>query len=271
MAEIERPTGETDRERRDRYEALEASYPTLTGEEYVRQTRRSFLTGGVAALAAFGGWRWLQNSPEKGNIPGPLRDVHEANESLWRALYRDDKLAPTYDRSRSSMIRVNGRRGLQDEIDLDTWSMSIRSEGVETASHTMDSIVELPKQEITVEHYCVEGWSHIVTWGGVRFSDFLQAHHPERLASPTDFVGLETPDRGFYVGLDWASVMHPQTLLAYELQGEPLDQDHGAPLRLVTPVKYGIKQLKRIGVIDFTDTQPPDYWGERGYDWYAGL
>ena len=46
MAEIERPNGETDRERRDRYEALEASYPTLTGEEYVRQTRRSFLTGG---------------------------------------------------------------------------------------------------------------------------------------------------------------------------------------------------------------------------------
>ena len=262
---------ESDEQRQARYDALEASYPTISATEYTRRSRRSVLTGGIAALAAFGGWRWLQNSPEDRNIPGPLRDVHEANESLWRALFRDDKLAPTFDRSRSSMIRVNGRRGIQDEIDLDTWSMSVCHEGTEVASHTIDAVLGLPKQEMTVEHFCVEGWSHIVTWGGVRFRDFLEALHPERLTSPTDFVSLATPNRGFYVGIDWPSAVHPQTLLAYELQGEPLDQDHGAPLRLVTPVKYGIKQLKRIGSIDFTSTQPADYWGERGYDWYAGL
>ena len=129
----------------------------------------------------------------------------------------------------------------------------------------------MPQTELTVEHKCVEGWSHVVTWGGVRFSDFLEANHPEQLASPPDYVSLETPDRGFYVGLEWAAMLHPQTLLAYELQGEPLDQEHGAPLRLVTPLKYGIKQLKRIGVIEFTDTRPADFWAERGYDWYAGL
>jgi DMSO/TMAO reductase YedYZ molybdopterin-dependent catalytic subunit len=49
-----------------------------------------------------------------------------------------------------------------------------------------------------------------------------------------------------------------------------LTPDHGAPLRLVIPVKYGFKSLKRIGTIRFTDTRPPDYWAERGYDWYAG-
>ena len=66
-------------------------------------------------------------------------------------------------------------------------------------------------------------------------------------------------------------MMHPQTLLCYELQGEPLEQLHGAPLRLVTPLKYGTKQIKRIGSIAFTNEQPADYWAERGYDWYAAL
>jgi DMSO/TMAO reductase YedYZ molybdopterin-dependent catalytic subunit len=85
-----------------------------------------------------------------------------------------------------------------------------------------------------------------------------------------DYVSLETPDRGYYVGLDRDSAMHPQTLLCYEMGGVSLSLEHGAPLRLAIPVKYGIKNIKRIGTIRFTDTRPPDYWAERGYDWYAG-
>jgi DMSO/TMAO reductase YedYZ molybdopterin-dependent catalytic subunit len=73
------------------------------------------------------------------------------------------------------------------------------------------------------------------------------------------------------VGLDNASALHPQTLLCYEMQGAPLTSEHGAPLRLVTPVKYGIKNIKRIGAIKFQDTRPADFWAEQGYDWYAGL
>jgi DMSO/TMAO reductase YedYZ molybdopterin-dependent catalytic subunit len=65
--------------------------------------------------------------------------------------------------------------------------------------------------------------------------------------------------------------MHPQTLLAYELNGQPLTSDHGAPLRLIIPVKYGIKNIKRIGSIAFTNDRPEDYWAKEGYDWYAGL
>ena len=83
-------------------------------------------------------------------------------------------------------------------------------------------------------------------------------------------MSLETPDSSYYVGLDMASALHPQTLLCYEMGGAPLLPAHGAPLRLVIPVKYGIKNLKRIGTIRFTDVRPPDYWAERGYDWYAG-
>jgi DMSO/TMAO reductase YedYZ molybdopterin-dependent catalytic subunit len=59
--------------------------------------------------------------------------------------------------------------------------------------------------------------------------------------------------------------------LAYEMNGKPLEPLHGAPLRLIIPVKYGYKSLKKIGVIKFTDTRPKDYWALFGYDYFAGM
>ena len=82
---------------------------------------------------------------------------------------------------------------------------------------------------------------------------------------------MSTPDEEYFVGLDMKSALHPQTLLAYEQNGQPLLPEHGAPLRLVIPVKYGIKNIKRIGQIRFTDKRPEDYWANFGYDWFAGL
>jgi DMSO/TMAO reductase YedYZ molybdopterin-dependent catalytic subunit len=88
--------------------------------------------------------------------------------------------------------------------------------------------------------------------------------------SLTKYVSLVTPDHEYFVGWDIESILHPQTLLAYEMNGHPLTSEHGAPLRLVSTTKYGIKQLKRIGRIEFTDQRPRDYWAEFGYDWYSG-
>jgi len=75
----------------------------------------------------------------------------------------------------------------------------------------------------------------------------------------------------YYVGLDRASALHPQTLLCYEMNGQPLTDEHGAPLRLISTVKYGYKCIKRISVIELSDSRTADYWAQRGYDWYAGL
>jgi DMSO/TMAO reductase YedYZ molybdopterin-dependent catalytic subunit len=82
---------------------------------------------------------------------------------------------------------------------------------------------------------------------------------------------MKTPDQAYFVGLDSASALHPQTLLCYEMNGADLTGAHGAPLRLVIPVKYGIKNIKRIGEITYTNERPEDYWANEGYDWYAGL
>ena len=117
---------------------------------------------------------------------------------------------------------------------------------------------------MTTELMCVEGWSEIVSWKGTRLSNIAPANAPE-------YVSLKTPDQLYFVGLDLESALHPQTLLAWEMNGQPLTPEHGAPLRLVIPVKYGIKNIKRIGTIEFMAQRPKDYWYDRGYDWYAGL
>jgi DMSO/TMAO reductase YedYZ molybdopterin-dependent catalytic subunit len=106
-----------------------------------------------------------------------------------------------------------------------------------------------------------------VQWAGARLSDLMDRYPPAQAAQ---FVGMETPDRGYYVGLDLDSALHPQTLLAWEMNGEPLSDLHGAPLRLAIPVKYGIKNIKRIGTIRYSSERPADFWAQRGYDWYAG-
>jgi DMSO/TMAO reductase YedYZ molybdopterin-dependent catalytic subunit len=64
---------------------------------------------------------------------------------------------------------------------------------------------------------------------------------------------------------------HPQSTLVTEMSGQPLRPEHGAPLRLHMPIKYGYKQIKRIGLIAYTDVKPDDFWMKLGYDWYAGL
>ena len=137
----------------------------------------------------------------------------------------------------------------------------------------MDDILKLRKYDLITQFKCIEGWSQIVHWSGVRFADLIDAFPPARREDGTlpRYVYLETPNGDYYVGYDIEVCMHPQTLLVTEMGGNPLTQFHGAPLRLHTPAKYGYKQIKRIGLIAYTDTKPDDYWTKLGYDWYAGL
>jgi hypothetical protein len=137
----------------------------------------------------------------------------------------------------------------------------------------MDDILKLPKYDLVTQFKCIEGWSQIVHWSGVRFSDLIKAYTPTRREDGTlpRYVYMETPNGDYYVGYNMKICLHPQTLLVTEMGGNPLTQFHGAPLRLHTPTKYGYKQIKRIGLIAYTDKKPDDYWTKLGYDWYAGL
>lgn len=253
--------------------------------EAKRRSRRSFLVGGASAVAGIAGWRWLKSRPVADGIPYPLRRAHEFNESLARRYFNSSRLVQTFPPDTNRLPRVNGAEGLSNDFDPATWRLEVF--GLKNAAAepgltlTLDDLKRLPRVEMMTQLKCIEGWSDLGYWAGARFRDFAARHglatrngappdverQPENLAR---YVRLETPGGGYYVGLDIESALHPQTLLCYEMGGRPLTLEHGAPLRLYVPVKYGIKSLKRIGAIRFTDERPADYWAERGYDWYAG-
>jgi DMSO/TMAO reductase YedYZ molybdopterin-dependent catalytic subunit len=250
-----------------------------------RLTRRGFLTGGLAFGAAAGFFGWLYNADREDNVPWPLRRVLGFNERVGRAAFRRGRLAPEFPAGRAAEPRVNGRIGLAAASGPAGWRLTAESEGRPRLHLSLDELKALPKAEMVTELKCIEGWSEVVHWGGVRLLDFARhyglgtasgaAPDPDHAAADLlPYVALETPPDGggdrYYVGLDAESAYHPQTLLCYEMNGEALTPGHGAPLRLVVPVKYGIKSIKHIGTVRFTKDRPADYWAERGYDWYAG-
>lgn len=228
-----------------------------------RRSRRSFLIGGAAAIAGYFGYSWLRR-PENFWI---FERGFRFNENLSQLTFENTDLAPEFPPELAS-ARANGDIGMTGEFDAAAWRLQIVGAANQTGELflTLDDIKALPRVEMTTELKCIEGWSVICTWAGARFSDFAA-----RFAPPPDtkYVSLVTPDGGYYVGWDMPSILHPQTLLAYEMNGQPLTAIHGAPLRLATTTKYGIKQIKRVGRIEFTNERPADYWAERGYDWYS--
>ena len=233
-----------------------------------RLSRRGFFVFGAGALATYGAWKWLRLRPREDGLEWPFRRVLQSNESLAEAYFRRSRLSPTFPPSAITYAKVNGGIGLDANYDPGSWRLRVEGiEGGPPATLSLADIRALPRRDMITELRCIEGWSIIVHWTGAALADVMDRLPPPR---GTRFVAMETPDRGYYVGLDMQSAAHPQTLLAYELNGQPLTWQHGAPLRLAIPVKYGIKNIKRLGVIRYTDVRPADYWAERGYDWYAG-
>jgi hypothetical protein len=136
----------------------------------------------------------------------------------------------------------------------------------------LEDLKKLPYTEQITQFKCVEGWSQIVRWGGVRVSDLLRAYPPANIdGRPPTYATMETSNGEFNASFDMPSLLHPQTLLCYSMDGLPLQIAHGAPVRLAMPLKYGYKQIKAIATITFGNVRTPDYWEKLGYDWYAGL
>ena len=250
----------------------------ITDKKLNRRNFISFGTFAILAGGAFEGWRWLYKSPNEpatvtAGAHKPLRRALNKTELFFRRTFSDNHLVKTYPKELAAKhVRVNSDIGVEatKKFDPATWQLQVIKKGGELLQISIDEIKALPKTEIVYDFKCVEGWDQIQHWAGVKFSDFIKAFKLDDYAK-MDYVGMVTPDKAYYVGIDMPSAMHPQTLLAYEVNDKPLPLEHGAPLRLIIPVKYGIKNLKRIGTINFSNTRPRDYWAEQGYDYYSGL
>lgn len=246
-----------------------------------RKLLQSFGLFALAAAVPVGIYEWITHSSKLRGIKKPFRQVLDANEQVARTYFSNTHLVRTFPvEEAEKKARVNGYDGIRTPVPED-WKLQIDRPNAEPLMLTIDDVKALPKHEIVYEFKCIEGWSQVQHWGGARLSDFLEHYklgsksgngpNPDNTNDLFKYVGMETPDKGYYVGIDIESALHPQTLLAYELNGEPINAPHGAPLRLIIPVKYGVKNLKRIGRMFFSDQRPPDFWAERGYDYYVGL
>lgn len=249
--------------------------PSLPEQSVSRETLRrksiiSFALFFVVIAAAWAMFRWINRQPEEAGTLKPLRRTLEFNEKVFSTVFDSTQLVKEYPVSKAvKVVRVNGRDGLRDSVNEETWRLKVVRNAGDTLRLTLNDIKKLPKKDLVFDFKCIEGWDQVTHWAGVPLKTFMQHYHLNGQAK-MNYVGLVTPDKGYYVGIDMPSALHPQTILCYEMNGKPLPVNQGFPLRLIIPVKYGIKHLKRVGTMFFSNDKPADFWAERGYDYYAG-
>jgi len=229
-------------------------------------SRRQFLQ--ISGLSSMGlllsgcGTSLLES--EVGTIFEPL------NESVQSLLLNPQKPVPEFPLSaiEPKALLIN-TFNLTPEINWDEFRLTIDGAVNNPLSLSMTEIQKMPLTSMVIRHVCVEGWAAIVQWGGVQLRSLLALAQPKVDAR---YVYFESAD-GYSESWDIASALHPQTLMAYQKNGEQLPVENGAPLRLAAPIKLGYKQSKWVTKItlrnQLLDTR--GYWEDQGYEWFGGL
>ncbi len=231
--------------------------------------RRDFLRLGLVAGPAslVAGCGWDGGSLLKPKLAMVSRVNDWVGEHILQSNGRLARVYPAADRS-SSMPGYFISQEMPELAPGAPWSLSVGGEVRAPTRFTLEMIQQLPRITYTVKHHCVEGWTAIATWAGVPFSSIAA------LVQPTDrarYVRFDSFDNDYYNGWDLKSAMHPQTILAYGFNDRPLMPDHGAPLRLYSPIKLGYKLTKYLTRITFTTNRPGGYWEDQGYPWLGGI
>jgi DMSO/TMAO reductase YedYZ molybdopterin-dependent catalytic subunit len=147
------------------------------------------------------------------------------------------------------------------------------------ASFSLADLQAMPSRTQITRHDCVEGWSVIGKWKGVRLEEIINRVQPATDARYVVFRCMDTDSDGvnYFESIDMIDAVHPQTILAYELNDRPLPIDNGAPLRLRVENQLGYKHAKYIRALEFVSSLEKigqgkgGYWEDQGYEWYAGI
>ena len=252
-------------------------------------TRRDVLLFGAGALAALSGAGFLlpQNTLSrlgvrgKMNVPGKewfLNQALRIDDDVAEALYSEKRMVPTYTKSQITDLKNNYNGATPDPGYIYGWDLTLDglASGLTISLDIRNLMTRFSIHEQITRLVCVEGWSAIAWWAGLRFDDLLHAYPPisqakwARVESSVNLDASGNPDP-YFMSLDLETARHPQTLLATHFNGQPLTVDHGAPLRLLVPVKLGLKNVKAITKITYSAEEPKDYWAERGYSRYDGI
>lgn len=253
------------------------------------RTRRDVLIFGASALAALtAGTVLLPDETlqrldvhRKLNLPGKdwlLDRAIDIDDDVAEALYSSNRRVPTYSKSQVTGLKNNYNGATPEPEYIPTWTLTLKGlqSGLTLSLNLRTLLKRFALHEEITRFVCVEGWSEIAWWGGIRFADLIQAFPPvsqAKWARIESSVNLDANGNSdpYYISLDMETAQHPQSLLATHFHGDPLTLEHGAPLRLLVPVKLGLKNVKAITGITFLADQPMDYWRVRGYSRYDGI
>jgi DMSO/TMAO reductase YedYZ molybdopterin-dependent catalytic subunit len=240
---------------RDAQRELEAPARRLFG-------RQLLTLGGIALLSG------CDLSNDK-SVNAALRRISFFNDDVQAFLFDPKKLAPTYPESMVTRpFPFNAFYDIDEVPDVDprTYRLQVTGSAVGKLVWSLDELRALPQESQITRHICIEGWSAIGHWGGVRFAEFLRRAGADTSAK---FVAFRCADN-YWTSIDMPTALHAQTLLTLTYDGEVLPPKYGFPMKLRMPTKLGYKNPKHIVSIEITNRYPGGYWENQGYNWFGG-
>jgi DMSO/TMAO reductase YedYZ molybdopterin-dependent catalytic subunit len=248
-------------------------------------SRRKLILGGLAATAGVAGLGVAANLAEKyGLVPPDHGGIYGLGETLTYASQRlltRHSLAREFPRSQISKRPVENELAPPPEAfkrlqagGFADWRLSVDGMVDHPASFSLDQLRSYPSRSQITILACEEGWSYIAEWIGVPLSHVLESVGIQPQARYVVYFSIE-PD--WWESIDMADALHPQTFLAYGMNGGELSIANGGPLRLRVPRQLGYKSVKFVTHITVTDSLKKFGKGlgsaapEGGYSWYAGI
>ena len=245
--------------------------------------RRNIIAGLGAGLALGGCQKLLETAPVE-DIAYSLDDTTKAAQRLVTdrtALAREYSLA-----ERSPVFRANGSRTADTPAyramlanDFADFRLAVGGLVARPLQLSLEQLRNLPARTQVTRHDCVEGWSAIGQWTGTPLKLLLDMAQIDRRRARYILFRCADELNGspYYETIDLIEAFHPQTIMAWRMNGEPLPERHGAPLRLRVERQLGYKHAKYVtgieAIPDFAEIGrgKGGYWEDRGYEWWAGI
>ena len=199
-----------------------------------------------------------------------LRGMGKWNQAVEGALFSPTRLAAEPPESDLTREDAFPSYFISDDMPFppDNWALKVGGLVAKPAVLSLDDLKRMPRTDMRIRHHCVEGWSAVAGWSGVRVSEIAKMTGVDPRARYVEFRSF---DSGYWSSWDLGSAMHPQTILAYGMNGHPLYPDHGAPLRLYSTTKLGYKMVKYLTEVNFLPDPTGGYWENQGYEWFGGV
>ena len=199
-----------------------------------------------------------------------LLAVSRFNDRVQAALFRQDRLAPTYTpRDITDPFPFNAyyEEAKAPEIDGGAWKLELAGRIENQTPWSLADLNRLPQTIQITRHVCIEGWSAIGQWSGVSLGDFLK-----RIGADTraPFIAVRCAD-GYSSSLDMATALHLQTQITLRFRDQVLPRRYGFPIKIRIPTKLGFKNPKHVVALEVVDHDPGGFWENYGYNRFSGL